>query len=208
MATHYPYKVAPSQEQCLRHPDKKVPLPQHFISHRHKLKMWCTKCGWLKYKFVILSSRFWIKGQSETVLKRILCEIEENEKAISCQELNPGHPTCAPRALPLSYNSQTTTNPHNSLYMHCTGGTEMPQLHTWCPLSVRAATLYRYVVMSWHKVVVTWYDIIQVYISIFLNSVHLHDYLAGIYLNTICWKFDLYSYLCKVINLPNISILS
>ena len=127
MATHYPYKVAPSQEQYLRHPDKKVPLPQHCISHRHRLKMWYTKCGWLKYKFnlwsvKILSSRFWIKGQSETVLKRILCEIEENEKASSCQELNTGHPTCAPRALPLSYNSQTTTNPHNPLYV----------LHRWC----------------------------------------------------------------------------
>ena len=42
MATHYPYKVAPSQEQYLRHLDKKVPLPQHCISHRHKLKMWYT----------------------------------------------------------------------------------------------------------------------------------------------------------------------
>jgi len=52
-------------------------------------------------------------------------------------------------------------------------------------------------------------------ISIVLNSLHLHNYLAGIYLNTQeagtkCRKFDLYSCLCKVTctrNLPNTSIL-
>ena len=36
----------------------------------------------------------------------------------------------------LSYDNRTTTSPHNPLYMYCTGGTEMPQLHTWQPLSM------------------------------------------------------------------------
>ena len=42
-------------------------------------------------------------------------------KAGSCQELNPGHLACTASALPLSYNSQTTTSPHNPLYV----------LHRW-----------------------------------------------------------------------------
>ena len=38
-----------------------------------------------------------------------------------------------------------------------------------------------YVIMSWQKVVSTYYDISQVYIDIFKQ---LCNYLAGIYLNT------------------------
>ena len=45
------------------------------------------------------------------------------EKASGRRESNSGHLACSPSALPLSYNSHTTTNPHN-LYMYCTGGTE------------------------------------------------------------------------------------
>ena len=49
----------------------------------------------------------------------------------------------------------------------------------------------------------------------FLNGVHLYNYLAGIYLNTQeadaeCMKFeptDLYSYLWKVVTYQNTSIL-
>ena len=39
-------------------------------------------------------------------------------KAGSCWESNPGqHLTCAARALPLSCDNQTTTSPHNPLYV-------------------------------------------------------------------------------------------
>ena len=48
-------------------------------------------------------------------------KIEESEKAGSCRESNPGHQACAASALPLSYNSRTTTSPHNPLYV----------LHRW-----------------------------------------------------------------------------
>ena len=41
--------------------------------------------------------------------------IEESEKADSRQESNPGHMACAASALPLSYDNQTTTSPHNPL---------------------------------------------------------------------------------------------
>ena len=45
-------------------------------------------------------------------------KIEESEKASSHQESNPGHLWLEPpvHALPLSHNSQTTTNPHNPLH--------------------------------------------------------------------------------------------
>ena len=36
----------------------------------------------------------------------------------------------------LSYDNQTTTYTLTILNMYCTGETEMPQLHTWQPLSV------------------------------------------------------------------------
>ena len=44
-------------------------------------------------------------------------KIEESEKAGSRQESNPGCLACAASALSLSYNNQTTTNPHNPLYV-------------------------------------------------------------------------------------------
>ena len=50
-------------------------------------------------------------------------------------ESNPGHLGCAVGALPLCY--ATTGQPPVLtiiLYMYCTGGTEMPQSHTWQPL--------------------------------------------------------------------------
>ena len=48
-------------------------------------------------------------------------KIEESEKAGSHRESNPGHLDCAASALPLSYDNQTTTGPHNPLYV----------LHRW-----------------------------------------------------------------------------
>ena len=48
-------------------------------------------------------------------------KIEESEKAGSRWESNPGHLACAASALPLSYDNQTTTSPHNPLYV----------LHRW-----------------------------------------------------------------------------
>ena len=48
-------------------------------------------------------------------------KIEESEKAGSCWGSNTGHLACAASALPLSHDSQTTTNPHNPLYI----------LHRW-----------------------------------------------------------------------------
>ena len=58
--------------------------------------------------------------------------MEESEKAVSRRESNPGHLACAASALPLSYDNQTTT----SLYIYCTGGTEVPQSHIRQPLSM------------------------------------------------------------------------
>ena len=52
-------------------------------------------------------------------------KIEESEKAGSRRESHPGHLACVASALPLSYDNQTTTSPHNPLF--CTGGTEVPQ---------------------------------------------------------------------------------
>ena len=57
-------------------------------------------------------------------------KIEESKKAGSRQESNPGHLAYVASALPLSYNSRTTTNPPTILYIYCTGGTEVPQSHT------------------------------------------------------------------------------
>ena len=51
--------------------------------------------------------------------------IEESEKAGSHQESNPGYLACAVSALPLSYDNQTTTSPHNP-----SGGTEVPHAVT------------------------------------------------------------------------------
>ena len=39
-------------------------------------------------------------------------KIEESEKAGSRWESNPGHLACAASTLPLSYDNQTTTSPH------------------------------------------------------------------------------------------------
>ena len=62
--------------------------------------------------------------------KEVRCfeaKIEESEKAGSCWESNPGHLACAASALPLSYNNQTTTSPHNQrVHIYCTDGTECP----------------------------------------------------------------------------------
>ena len=58
---------------------------------------------------------------------------EESEKAGSRWESHPGHLACAASALPLSCNNQTTTSPHNPLYVlhRC-----LIQLHTQQPLSM------------------------------------------------------------------------
>ena len=48
-------------------------------------------------------------------------KIEESEKAGSRRESNPEHLVCAASVLPLSYDNQTTTSPHNPLYV----------LHRW-----------------------------------------------------------------------------
>ena len=54
-------------------------------------------------------------------------KIEESEKVSSRRESNPGHLACAASVLPLSYDNQTTTSPHNPLYvLH--RWTEMPLL--------------------------------------------------------------------------------
>ena len=54
------------------------------------------------------------------------------KKAGSRWKLNPGHLPCAASALPLTYDSWTTTNPHNPLYiLH-----RWYQSHTRQPLSV------------------------------------------------------------------------
>ena len=63
-------------------------------------------------------------------------KIEEGEKAGSPQELNPGHLACASSALPLSHDNRTTTSPHNPPYVLHRGIDQMPQLHTWQPLSM------------------------------------------------------------------------
>ena len=43
-------------------------------------------------------------------------KIEENEKAGSHRESNPGHLACAASTVPLSYDNQTTTSPHYFVY--------------------------------------------------------------------------------------------
>ena len=48
-------------------------------------------------------------------------KIEKSTNAGSHRELNPGHLACAASALPLSYDSWTTTSSHNPLYV----------LHRW-----------------------------------------------------------------------------
>ena len=64
-------------------------------------------------------------------------KIEESENASSHQESNPGPLAWAASALPLSHDSQTTTNPHNPLYvLH--RWYWMLQSHTWQPQSVAA----------------------------------------------------------------------
>ena len=42
-------------------------------------------------------------------------KVEENEKASSLWDLNPGHLAYAASTLSLSYDNQTTTSPHNPL---------------------------------------------------------------------------------------------
>ena len=93
---------------------------------------------------------YWIFGINRNELKRDLVDcvlpvldptkekcyeakIEESEKTGSRRESNSGHLACAASALPLSYGNQTTTSPHNPAHA---GGTEMPQLHIWQPLSM------------------------------------------------------------------------
>ena len=44
-------------------------------------------------------------------------KIEESEKAGSCWESNPGHLASAASTLLLSHDDQTTTSPHNPLYV-------------------------------------------------------------------------------------------
>ena len=59
--------------------------------------------------------------------------IEESEKAGSRWESNPGDLWLVQPAL--CHCAMTTGQPLalTILYMYCTGGTEMPQLHTWQP---------------------------------------------------------------------------
>ena len=52
-------------------------------------------------------------GQNKERLDVFEVKIEKSEKVGSCWELNPGHLACAASALPLSYDNQTTTDPHN-----------------------------------------------------------------------------------------------
>ena len=49
-------------------------------------------------------------------------KIEKSEKRQQSPGVEPRTPLACMSALPLSHNSQTTTNPHNPLYMYYTGG--------------------------------------------------------------------------------------
>ena len=58
-------------------------------------------------------------------------KIEEGEKAGSqAPGIKPRTPGLCSQCSVADYDNRTTTSPHNPLYMYCTGGTEMPQLHT------------------------------------------------------------------------------
>ena len=72
-------------------------------------------------------------------LKEVRCyeeKIGESEKGWQPPGVEPRTPLAwAASALPLSHDSQTTTNPHNPLYiLH--RWYWMPQSHTWQPLSM------------------------------------------------------------------------
>ena len=57
-------------------------------------------------------------------------KIEESEKASSRRELNPGYSATE------LYTTTGLPPTLKVLYIYCTGGTEMPQSHTWQPLSM------------------------------------------------------------------------
>ena len=65
-------------------------------------------------------------------------KIEKSEKCQQSPGVEPRTPLACMSALPLSHNSQTTTNPHSPLYMYYTGGTECfsrtPGSHSACAI--------------------------------------------------------------------------
>ena len=86
--------------------------------------------------------------EQHRILKEVRCyevKIEESEKGRQPPGVEPRTPLAwAASALPLSYDSWTTTNTHNPLYiLH--RWYWMPQLHTWQPLSMcrQNSVIYR-----------------------------------------------------------------
>ena len=70
-------------------------------------------------------------------------KIEESEKAGSHREWNPGHLAWAASALLLSHDNQTTTSPHNPLYVRQTDNHQPSQSSQWQSTGCTSQGTYR-----------------------------------------------------------------
>ena len=107
-----------------------------------------------------------------------------SEKAGSHWESNPGHPLAwAASALPLSHDSQTTTNPHNPLYVQLS----LPlfeNLHILSSTMHMVSIFTHYAICEWH--------LVGAYVAVHLQYISLYSWSVSSvnHVTTVIWPTD------------------